>query len=215
MKFLKSILSKATFVLMVTALSAVGVKAVGTLEPQGEAGDDTHKSLKDLLDKLTDFNNTPAATSSPFVTPGVVTASFPTLTEIYALLEDEDADLIPSNIRQGVTIFGVDGSLVGGAAPSLHWSVDSANVEIYYAQIYCDDLDESGETDWRLPTVPELYEGYFDGTLPNFASQPYWAFNPGDPLSSNGSYYQVNPSNGDFTILGNVDGDFVCVRQSE
>lgn len=213
MKFLKTFLSKASFVLLVTALSAVGVKAVGTLEPQGEAGDDTHKSLKDLLNKLTNFNNVPAATSSPFVTPGVVTATFPTLSEIYALLEDEDADLIPSNIAQGVTIFGVDGELVSAAGlrlSSLEWSANSADTDHATAVTYCDTLDESGHTDWRLPSVKELYNGYFDSSLPNFSSSPYLTTD----FSSGGFVLLLNiGADGNITYRDQFSvEDFVCVR---
>jgi len=210
MKFLKSILSKTSFVLLVTVLSSVGVKAMGTLEPQGEAGDDTHKSLKDLLNKLNDYTYTPGATSSPFATPGMVTATFPTLTEIYDLLESEDADLIPTNLAQGVTIFGVDGTLVAAASPRLQWSADSVNANFGDAGAYCDDLDEASETDWRLPTVLELYEGYFDESLPNYNSQPYWAEHP---ISSGGSSFLVSPNGDDISIVGDSgDQDFVCVR---
>lgn len=212
MKFLKTFLSKASFVLLVTALSAVGVKAVGTLEPQGEAGDDTHKSLKDLLNKLTNFNNVPAATSSPFVTPGVVTATFPTLSEIYALLEDEDADLIPSNIAQGVTIFGVDGVLVPANSlrlQTLEWSADSANDDHTNAYNYCDALSEAGQTDWRLPTVKELHNGYFDASLPDYSSSPYWS----NDFASGGFVIVVNPANGETVYSDEFSvEDFVCVR---
>lgn len=214
MKLLKSFLSKASFVIMVTALSAVGVKAMGTLEPQGEAGDDTHKSLKDILNKLTDFSNTPEALSSPFATPGVAVASFPTLTEIYQLLEDEEADLIPANIRQGVTVFGVGGELVPATAIRLQWSADSADDTYINARNYCLALDEAGETDWRLPNITELFEGYFDGSLPDFAGTGrYWAWESGDGHNSSGSTFVVDPTDGSVYFVSIPDtNDFTCVR---
>jgi len=212
-KNIKKILSGASLVLLLSVISTSAVKAMGTLEPQGEAGDDTHKSLEDFLSKLNNFTYTPTAASSPFSVPGSVTASFPTLTEIYDLLEDENADLIPANIAQGVTIFGIEGELAAGSSQRLEWSADSPDSNLYDADDYCSDLVEGGNSDWSLPSVVELYEGYFEESLPLYNTESYWS---SEEVGSEGEQaYTMNPDDGqiglshpDFDVI-----DFSCVRE--
>ncbi len=107
---------KKIFITLSSALGAIllvtnATYAIGSLTPSGTAGDDTQYSLNDIYDKLSNFADTPTATSSPFTTPGSVLASFRTLTEVYNLLTAENSDLVAENIATGTTIFGVVGSL--------------------------------------------------------------------------------------------------------
>lgn len=200
-------ITKSLVYLTITVLVGVtAVHATGTLTPTGTAGDDTHYSLKDIENKLTDFTATPTATTTQFTVPGSVTASFPTLTEIYDLLAAEDANIVPEKILAGTTIFGVEGSVVEGT-PELEWS-DEAPTTLDWegARGYCTDLVEdsvtvTGADDWILPTISELLAGIVDdwtvdGTGVRFADNTdYWsgteisAFNAWNAASSGGYVY--------------------------
>lgn len=113
-------------VLGMTVFAGVrAVDAIGTLTPVGNPGDDTQYTLNDIHARLTDFQNgIPASTTSSFVVPGSVSASFYTLTEIYDLISAEGGDLVPENIADGIEIFGVMGTLSSGS-PAEYQSVDS------------------------------------------------------------------------------------------
>jgi hypothetical protein len=101
-----------TLAILITVLiTSTAVQAIGTLTPSGTAGDDTQYSLNDIYNKLSDFSNTYTEDSGTMTVPGTVSASFNTLSEIYALLEAEEADLVAGNIADGTTIFGVEGTL--------------------------------------------------------------------------------------------------------
>jgi len=181
------------FSVFVTILLSVGVvSAIGSLQPTGSVGDDTAYTTNDVYDKLSDFTDTASATSSPFTTPGSVSASFRTMTEIYNLLLDEDSDLVAANIADGTTIFGVDGSLSagGGFSPSLNnvsiitWSDNDpggvGDLNFDTASTTCNRLENDGSTVnasaqniYRLPTIFELIHGRFV-TDPNGWDEAYY-----------------------------------------
>jgi len=219
-KSFKKIMSKTSFFLMITLLSSTVVKAIGTLEPQGDLADDTHKSLKDFLAKLNDFTYSPVATSSPFTTPGTVAASFPTLTEIYNLLESEDTDLVAENIANGTEIFGITGNLVAGGEIAVRneWSnIASTDLGYYDAYDYCTDLDEDGNDDWELPKIGELYYGIESEELPE-VSNKYWSDDDDSGGGSDSTYYFGMDINFDFDEYSIVSTDVsdeeatICVR---
>ncbi len=202
---------KKTLITIATTLSAIlivstATYAIGSLTPTGTAGDDTQYSLNDIYDKLTNFTDTPTATSSPFTVPGSVSASFHTLSEIYSLLQSEDADLVAANIVTGTTIFGVEGTASAGS-PNLTWQTDPTlslcwsagqyeidngcsigngwTAEGYGAVEYCQNLVAEGSSEWRLPTIQE-YQSITDFTAYNNATQVpgfsqfayYWSGTP-------------------------------------
>jgi hypothetical protein len=181
-KFTQKFTKYITYLAVAALVGVTTTYAIGTLTPTGTAGDDTHYSLKDIQAKLTDFTADPTATSSPFTVPGSVTASFPTLTEIYDLLTAEEADIVPEKILTGTTIFGVEGEVVEGT-PELEWSSEQGSMNWDTAVSTCDALTEGGATagDWRLPTISELLVGIaddwiVDGTENRFAyGTDYWS----------------------------------------
>lgn len=183
---MKNITQKITkniaFLAIALLVGITSVYAAGTLTPVGTAGDDTHYSLKDIEAKLTDFTATPTATSSPFTDPESVSATFPTLTEIYDLLVAEDANIVPEKILAGTTIFGVEGTLVQGT-PELEWSTQQNNVDWPEATLYCSTLTEGSVEagTWRMPTIHELEDAITadlsDGTGDTFTNnrEAYWS----------------------------------------
>jgi hypothetical protein len=150
--------------------------AIGTLTPQGTAGDDTHYTLNDIYNKLLNFTDTYTEGSGTLIVPGTVSATFNTLSDIYALLEAEEADLIPENIAEGVEIFGVEGTLSAGISFPTEWSADNpdGSVDWFTAMDYCDTLTEDEHTDWRLPSYIELVNAYLTG-VSGFADDYYWS----------------------------------------
>jgi hypothetical protein len=198
-------------ILVTTVTYAVG----GTLTPSGTAGDDTQYSLNDIYNKLTDFTNTYTEDSGTMSVPESVSASFATLSEIYGLLEAEEADLVAGNIADGVTIFGVEGELEG--TPSLTWQTPDPELTLcwsaeayegdngcsigngwtaegYGASEYCEYLEADGVTVnattpqnvWRLPTRAE-FSSITDDTTYGPATQV-----PG--FAENSSYRSSTPS---------------------
>lgn len=143
--------------------------ATSTLIPQGTPGSDTQYTLNDIYAKLVDFTDGATGGTGLFTTPGTVSPTFRTLSEIYALLEAEDADLVPENILDGVTIFGVEGTVVEEvvlelsteAIAELCWDTNQGCSEGAGllngegAIEYCTNLTEGGHTNWRLPEIDE------------------------------------------------------------
>jgi hypothetical protein len=196
-KFTKNI----AYLVVAILVGTTAVYAAGTLTPTGTAGDDTHYSLKDIENKLTDFTATPTATSSPFTVPGSVSASFPTLTEIYDLLAAENSDLVAENVRDGIEVFGVTGNLVEGT-PELEWS-DEAPTALNWddAATYCAGTVD-GSTGWRLPTISELLVGIaddwiVDGTENRFAfNTNYWSGAEDSAINAWSAYWDEFVVNG-------------------
>lgn len=80
-----------------------------------------------------------------------------------------DADLVPANIYEGITIFGVTGDrpsryhdigngYIRDNFTSLIWTVKELNVFISYNEAVniCNDLIYNSYTDWSLPSYSEL-----------------------------------------------------------
>lgn len=216
----KTLLTILTLVLTVV-IGAQVANAIGSLTPSGTAGDNTQYSLNDIYDKLTNSAHSASATSSPFTTPGSVSATFRTLTEIYnaipAIYEnnspelsivgdgagslflggvedgihintnpsltfqdiiDYDPSFVASNIKDGVYIYGVEGTYL--STPEIEWSTEQGPMDWDNAVSTCSALDENG-TGWRLPTIQEYYSitdftTYANATqVPGFQLGPYWS----------------------------------------
>ncbi len=201
MKYMLKTLKYAIPAIIAIFISVGAVYAIGSLTPQGTAGDDTFYSLKDIKDKLTSFSDTPTATSSPFSVPGSVTASFPTLSEIYNLLLAEDSDLVAGNIADGVTIFGVEGTLLNIRS---EWSTDDQGpgaVDWTDTVAACSALSENGHSDWELPTSIELTNAFLN-SVSGFSASSYWSSSE-DIVSPLANAYVVNIGSN-----GNVELDF-------
>jgi hypothetical protein len=214
MKYIIKTLKYAIPAIIAILVSVGAVYAIGSLTPQGTAGDDTFYSLKDIEDKLTNFSDTPTATSSPFTVPGSVTASFPTLAEIYNLLTAENSDLVAGNIADGVEIFGVEGTLIEGTVLRSEWSADdqgSGSVNWSDADTACLALSENGNTDWELPTSMELHNAFLN-SVSDFQSIGYWS---STDVPDNPSYaYLLGMDNGNIGDVDKTNPEFLvrCVR---
>lgn len=178
---IKNILKTTITTLVAIFVVAGTVQAVGTLTPSGTAGDDTQYTTNNIYDKLTDFTATSTVGSGTMTIPSSVSATFNTLSEIYGLLEAEEADLVAGNIADGVEIFGVTGTKEDGVVYPTEWSADdpAGYVDWSTAVAYCDGLEEGGNTDWRLPTYIELVNAYLTSNPGNslgFASDYYWSY---------------------------------------
>jgi hypothetical protein len=145
---LKSITTSTIAILVSVSI----VHAIGTLTPIGTAGDDTQYTLNDIYHKLTTGADAVEG-QGQFITPGgVPNASFRTLTEIYDVIPEWrtisnlttlfdagyyeagdlsiiDTDLIENNIRDGITIFGIEGTVVDADdIPAQTISPNSTNI---------------------------------------------------------------------------------------
>jgi Protein of unknown function (DUF1566) len=209
----KTLLTILTLILTVT-LGAQITRAIGSLTPSGIAGDDTHYSLNDVYDKLTNFAGTPTATSSPFTTPGSVSATFYTLTEIYNLLTAENANLVAGKIATGTTIFGVTGTLAT-STPELEWSTNQGYLTWNDAVAACAGTVD-GSTGWRLPTISELLVAISDDWIINNSGSrfadgtDYWSATEYDGSNAWNAYWYGY-------VNGNYDGktsqySVLCVR---
>jgi hypothetical protein len=108
---MKNIFKSITAIALAILVSVSITQAVGTLTPTETEGEDTQYTLNDIYNKLIDFTAEADEGMGLFETPGTVSATFNTLSEIYALLEAQDLNLVPENIRDNVTIFGIEGEL--------------------------------------------------------------------------------------------------------
>jgi len=176
---------KKTFytILIIVLTITISIKvadALGTLEPQGTVGDDTQYTLNDIYEKLVTGFGPGFEGSGTMNVPDPVEASFNTLSEIYEAIPPTlsilsttttvpvginrtvttlaaiDSDLIPGNIKQGVTLFGVAGSL-SGAGGTLTWSTDQGAKTFNNAFFTCLGTVD-GSTGWRLPSAKELMQ---------------------------------------------------------
>jgi hypothetical protein len=200
-------------ILIAVLITSTVVQAIGTLTPSGTAGDDTQYTLNDIYAKIT--ADTDATVGSGTMTvPGTQTASFYTLTEIYEALPDwktlsaatttvsagyyeatdlatVDTDLTAGNIKDGTTIFGVEGTVTEGT-PAITWSTEQGNYNLSGAESFCAGTVD-GTTGWRLPNIAELIEamtsqfrlgsgsGFIDDTY-------YWSSTPFSVLNLGASF---------------------------
>jgi len=186
---MKKTITTTLAAIVAVLITTTAVQAIGTLTPQGTAGDDTQYTTNNIFNKLTDFTVSATEGTGSISLPGSVTATFNTLSEIYALLEAEEGDLVPENIADGVTVFGVEGTLAG--ATTLEWSETNpaGSVDWVTADAYCDGLTENAHTDWRLPTYLELVNAYLTsnpGNTLGFQLDFYWSSSelPNDSIMS-------------------------------
>lgn len=203
---------KKIFITLGTTLGALvivttSVYAIGTLTPSGTAGDDTQYTLNDIYNKITADTNAVVGSGTISV-PENQTATFHTLTEIYNALPDwqtlsnnttvvaegfyeatdlvtVDSDLSAENIADGVTIFGVTGTLE--QATTLEWSTNQGSMNWASAVSTCAGTVD-GSTGWRLPTVGELTfetekgpaQGIYDNLEQNKHHWSSTTYSPGD-----------------------------------
>lgn len=192
----KTLLTILTLILTVT-IGANIAKAIGSLTPSGTAGDATQYTLNDIYTKLT-TNTSTSTKSGMFTTPGSVTETFRTLTEIYdaipgtlslsnstttvpvginlatTTLTAIDSDLVAGNIATGTSIFGITGTLVTLTSAS-QWSTNQGFLTWADAVVVCAGTVD-GSTGWRLPTVSELLAGISDDWIINNSGSRF-AFN--------------------------------------
>ena len=179
---MKKTITTTLAAIVAVLITATAVQAIGTLTPQGTAGEDTQYTTNNIFNKLTDFTVSATEGTGSISLPGSVTATFNTLSEIYALLKAEEDDLVPEKILAGTTVFGVEGTVIEGT-PELEWSTAQGRMNWATAKSTCAALTEGGATagDWRLPTIDELVQGIAydwitDGSGVRFASFTlYWS----------------------------------------
>lgn len=133
------------------------------------------------------------------------------------------ADGDDGDIRAGKAHSFTDtGTTVKDNAVGLEWKDNSyiAHKKYSDAVTYCANVSWSGHTDWRLPTIDELYtitdRGAHDpaifNTFDNTNSAMYWAIN--DDYADNSKAYVLNFSDGtDFTVDKNIQKYARCVRK--
>jgi hypothetical protein len=88
MKYITKTIQYILPIFIATLITVGMVYAVGNLEPQGTAGDDTHYTLNDIYNKLTTGTTDTESQTSPLTVPGEISATFPTLTEVYNSVPD-------------------------------------------------------------------------------------------------------------------------------
>ena len=189
----KTLLTILAIILTVT-LGAQIAKAIGSLTPSGTAGDATQYTLNDIYTKLT-VNTATSTKSGAFTTPGSLTATFRTLTEIYNAIPTIDA----TKVATGTSYLGVTGPLAT-STPELQWSTDQGSFTWANAVATCAGTVD-GSTGWRLPTISELLAGVSDD----------WIINASGSRFANGTdYWSATEYDGSIAWLaywyGNVYG---------
>ena len=199
-------------------ITATAVQAIGTLTPSGTAGHNTQYTTNNIFNKLTDFTDSVTEGAGSITLPGSVEATFNTLSEIYALLEAEEDDLVPENIVDGVTIFGVGGTYTG----ELEWSTAQPDANWDDARNACATLVENSPTvidadNWRLPTISELVAGISDDWIidgpggSRFAyGTNYWSGTEYDGSNAGGAGW-IN-SVRSYNFVKSYSGSVLCVR---
>jgi len=197
---MKKTITTTLAAIVAVLITTTAVQAIATLTPQGTVGDDTQYTTNNIFNKLTDFTVSATEGTGAISLPGSVTATFNTLSEIYALLKAEEDDLVPEKILAGTTVFGVEGTVIEGLAFPTQWSetnpAGSVDVDWDTAREYCDDLTENGGG-WRLPTYLELVNAYLTsnpGNTLGFQLVRYWSSTE-YPFDSSLAYL-VNMNNG-------------------
>jgi hypothetical protein len=162
---MKKILYTTLIFVFMVLIGSKSANAIGNLNPSGIAGSDTQYSLNDIYTKITTGATTTEDTGT-FSVPDSIFATFRTLTEIYEALPDWlefsnttsvfgsgyyeagdlteiDTDLIVSNIREGVNLFGVIGTLEEGSDIPIQSLSDSSTDVPYgtYATTTLDTVD--------------------------------------------------------------------------
>lgn len=162
--------------LVIALLVGVTASYAGSLTPPGPAGN-TMYTLSDIFN-LSTGTTTSEGTGSIDSTPGSISATGKTLTEVYTTISTEIAKLSNAKIAKDQTAFGYTGTLYGDTDPAkvlttatyagtavagtpptewaaadmpdpwTHTWADGVN--------YCANLTEGGHTDWRLPYAWEL-----------------------------------------------------------
>ncbi len=190
----KTLITILIIVLMVTLVTQIP-KAIGSLTPYGTAGDATQYTLNDIYTRLT-ANTSTSTKSGMFSTPGSVTATFRTLTEIYSSIPTINATTVAS----GMSYLGVMGTKQDGVVYPTQWSVDNPLGYIDWATAvsYCDSLTENSHTDWRLPSYIELINAFLTtnpGNSLGFQVENYWSSTDYPDFTSN--VYGVQMGYGD------------------
>ncbi len=110
--------------LFVALAVLVGTTAAvaGSLSPSS-APANTMYSLSDIYTLVTTGTTTE---SSDFSTPGSISASMYSLTQIVDAFASSTRDLVAGNIVDGATIFGIDGTAIVGA-PSIIWEPSASS----------------------------------------------------------------------------------------
>jgi hypothetical protein len=186
-----------TLAILITVLiTSTAVQAIGTLTPSGTAGDDTYYTLNDIYAKITADTDATVGSGTMTVPSGTPAASFRTLTEVYEALPDwktlsaatttvsagyyeatdlatVDTDLTAGNIKDGTTIFGVEGTVEEDS--DLEWSTAQGVSGHASAESTCAALTEGGASagDWRSPTIIELNTGILE-TYFSIRSNGFW-----------------------------------------
>ncbi|MBQ9474014.1 MAG: carboxypeptidase regulatory-like domain-containing protein [Bacteroidales bacterium] len=62
--------------------------------------------------------------------------------------------------------------------------------DISSARLYCNTLTNYGHSDWRMPTIDELYQMYLDrNNIGGFGTSTYWSTTRDETRSSSSNYY--------------------------
>ncbi len=209
--------------ILVTVFSALIIAGVSFATsntftpPAGTTPANNYRTLGDIYAKLTNFNLNPSATHSVSTTT-TPTGTFYTLEDIYTKLTDENNRLTSSNIKNGVTIFGVTGNYTCNTN-GVAWSTEQPENTWVGAMSACSAVID-GSTGWRLPTRNELLAPMFNqfilGTEDNgfriFTN--YWTSEQFDPtLAWVVSYYGATAlGSSKFSIINNVRTPFRCIK---
>ena len=183
----KTLLTILTLLLTVV-IGAQVANAIGSLTPSGTAGDATQYTLNDIYTRLTS-NNSTSTKSGMFTTPGSVTATFRTLTEIYSAIPTIDA----AKVATGTSYLGVTGTLAT-STPALQWSTNQGSLTWDNAVAACAGTVD-GSTGWRLPTISELLSGISDDAI----------INPPSSLYGGGQYCWSSTSNSSNAWAANIN----------
>ncbi len=166
--------ARYTLLIVLALLVNVSFSYAGSLTPPGSASK-TMYTLENIFGKLTDFTATSTEGGGSFATPGSVSASMHSLLDIYGLLEDEEADLIPGNIANGVSIFGVTGTLSGGGgAAGLPKTMQTTCWDDAGSPISCAGTGQDGEYQKNLPTSGARFTDNADGTISDNGTGLMW-----------------------------------------
>jgi hypothetical protein len=206
---IKKILLTTTTTLSAILIVTSATYAIGTLTPSGTAGDNTQYSLNDIYTRLT-TNATATVGSGSISTPGSVTASFRTLSEIYTAIPTIDA----TKVATGTAYLGVAGTLQQGTIFPTQWSVEDPTGYVTWATAvsYCDNLTENTHTDWRLPSYIELVNEYLTNGQGLFQGDGYWSSTEHPSYPNNVYYVYMNDGYASYVDKSNPNFLARCAR---